>query len=939
MSITIEELDIVIRAKFDEFERNLSKLQREAARNMSAVERQGDRLEASLRQNSVKIASSLKGMAAAFGGYFSGRELVGLMDSFTRLQNQLKVAGLEGAALKDVQDQLFASGQRYGASVEDLAGLFGRLSQGAKELGANQAQLLQFSRGVAAALKVQGGTAASTQGAILQLTQALGGAVVRAEEFNSINEGARPILQAVANNIDRFGGSVAKLRSEVLEGKVTSQEFFQAFLKGSKDLEAQAGRATLTTAAALTTLNNALTVYFGEADKANGVSAALGSAIHGIAENLDIVIPAITTISTALGIGFVTNAIAARVAAATTATAMGALGATATVAGRAILGAFGGPVGIAISAVAIAIGFAAANADELAGSSARAQETLNKLKSEAKGAEGGTNILANALEIARKKMDETAKQAEVLIQKLYGVQGAALLAARALAAAKVGEAQSQVVRARESDQRSPFSRLIGVERGTTRGDRAEDRAAQARLAAANEELKLADAALARARAEQEAAAKGGGGGGGSQSASTKKTRKSAASGASGPSASEIQRQFESDLARIYVERLQAELGLATNADDRLRLAGEVMAIEYQQRRADVEAEKNYSDKKKQALIAELNRLYGRTEDGQLQATSPFAKGAGRDFDKQLAEEARGIAEAQNRVERDLLESALAMTDGREARKRIELKLLDLAYEDEKRALEDQKNDTTISDAKRQEAQIRFDKLKELKAGDAAKINRQYAGPMEGFMQSLPRTAADVNDAFEEVAVGGIKSVVDGLADAAVGAQNLGSVFKNVAKQIIADLIRIQIQKMIVGALGNALGGLGGLFGGGGGGSLSGFGKSSVNLPKFANGGVIPVGGNGGVDQNVLSINGQPRAMVSASEHLAVVPATMRLKPQQGGTTVIQNFTLDARHGITTPELLAHVNQVATDKATAAGMVGGALGEQRVMSRGRRRIPG
>ena len=38
----------------------------------------------------------------------------------------------------------------------------------------------------------------------------------------------------------------------------------------------------------------------------------------------------------------------------------------------------------------------------------------------------------------------------------------------------------------------------------------------------------------------------------------------------------------------------------------------------------------------------------------------------------------------------------------------------------------------------------------------------------------------------------------------------------------------------------------------------------------------------------------------------------------GGTTVHQSFTLDARYGIVTPELLEHVNQVARTEATRAG---------------------
>lgn len=44
-----------------------------------------------------------------------------------------------------------------------------------------------------------------------------------------------------------------------------------------------------------------------------------------------------------------------------------------------------------------------------------------------------------------------------------------------------------------------------------------------------------------------------------------------------------------------------------------------------------------------------------------------------------------------------------------------------------------------------------------------------------------------------------------------------------------------------------------------------------NLPGFASGGSMVIGGNPGIDQNVLSINGQPQAFVGAGELLTVTP--------------------------------------------------------------------
>ena len=279
-----------------------------------AMDRTGDaaeRAQKRVQASSAGIASALKGAAGTIAAGVGVTAITRLADSYTRYTNQLKVAGLEGQQLATTQDALFQIAQKYGVTLESLGGLYGRTSQGAKELGASQADLLKFSGGVAAALKIQGGTAESTSGAILQLSQALGGAIVRAEEFNSINEGARPILQAVADNIDRFGGSVSKLRAEVIDGKVTSQEFFQAFLKGASDLEARAGKSVLTISASLQTLNNALGKYIGETDQSLSATQRLSGGIKLLADNLETVIPAIVTISGIFGARYAAGLITA----------------------------------------------------------------------------------------------------------------------------------------------------------------------------------------------------------------------------------------------------------------------------------------------------------------------------------------------------------------------------------------------------------------------------------------------------------------------------------------------------------------------------------------------------------------------------------------------------------------------------------------------------
>lgn len=433
--------------------------------SMARIGRSAQNTERQVARSQDGIKRAILGATTALTSIAGANTIARLADGYTRFTNSLKVAGLEGNNLAQVQTQLFDIAQRYGVELEGLGALYGRLSQGAKELGANQADLIRFSAGVAAAVKVQGGSAEQSRGAILQLTQALGGAVVRAEEFNSINEGARPILQAVANNIERYSGSVSQLRADVIQGKVTSQEFFQAFLAGSAQLEQQATSANTTIAQSFTILNNALGKYIGDQDQAYSLTARFAGAIKSLADNLDVIIPALTVIATTLLGAYIGRTVAASAAtiaeadasimAARAQAALAASMAEATgmmtvetgaairlaaaqtgvagAAGRAgagMLAAFGGPIGLIVTGLAVGVGLLAAR--------------YNDAAVQARAVQGAHETLDPVLATVKTNLDKAAAAAGDLRQEYLRLADSGYTAAEAmLAVARVRLAEAK----------------------------------------------------------------------------------------------------------------------------------------------------------------------------------------------------------------------------------------------------------------------------------------------------------------------------------------------------------------------------------------------------------------------------------------------------------------------------------------------------------------
>ncbi|MEQ9634814.1 MAG: tape measure protein [Devosia marina] len=281
MATDLERLVVSLEARTAAFEKAMNRANGVATTRSRQIERRFATMNSRLSSGFVGLQ---RGIAAAFAGVAVTRGAVQLIDAATRIENSLKVAGVAAEDLEQVYDDLFQAAQRNAAPIETLVQLYSRLALVQNELGVTGDELIGFTDNVALALRVAGTDAQAASGALLQLSQALGGGVVRAEEFNSILEGATPIVQAVANGLEEAGGSVAKLRTLVVDGKVSSEAFFRAFEVGAATLEDKVAGAELTVAQQFTRLQNVLIDVAREMNEGTQASRVLGDGIANLAD-------------------------------------------------------------------------------------------------------------------------------------------------------------------------------------------------------------------------------------------------------------------------------------------------------------------------------------------------------------------------------------------------------------------------------------------------------------------------------------------------------------------------------------------------------------------------------------------------------------------------------------------------------------------------------
>jgi hypothetical protein len=262
-------------------------------------------------------------------------------------------------------------------------------------------------------------------------------------------------------------------------------------------------------------------------------------------------------------------------------------------------------------------------------------------------------------------------------------------------------------------------------------------------------------------------------------------------------AAQDEARYQPQIGRARDDELQAQLDLTVNQTERVNLQQALLDNEHTARTEAIQSDRDLTaEQKKQLLIL---------EDGTYALRAQLLH---RRDQEEIARQALDASRAENENQQDVLGAQARLARTAKERGEIEAKLLDLQF-DQLRAVEkfNLDNATRAGDAAGvTAAQNRLKTLGTVQSLAKERSRQDNLGPLGSYLNSLPRTADEVNEAFEGVAAGGIQSVIDGIADIGVGAKSLKDVFSDVANDIIRSLLKIGLQKGIAALFGSLLGG-------------------------------------------------------------------------------------------------------------------------------------
>jgi hypothetical protein len=365
---------------------------------------------------------------------------------------------------------------------------------------------------------------------------------------------------------------------------------------------------------------------------------------------------------------------------------------------------------------------------------------------------------------------------------------------------------------------------------------------------------------------------GGGGGGGS-----KRSRGGGADHSAQDSLRDAN-QFDQELRRAQMDVLQATQDLSHDYVERTTLGIQMLDLE----KAGFDSEQRYQtalfkltkgkEGQSDAQAAQLKIEFDKADQLRRQAL----------LDEEQAQRRQDVAmldQTNFDTQKDKLQSELQLATTAKEQRDIQLKLLDLSYAQEKARLEAVLADQQASEAAKEDARRRIAALSHTYGNDRQGVINNTMGPLESYLNGIPHTVEQTQEALENLEVQGLDGLATALSHVGEGWKAMRDIALHTIQDILAALIKMQVQKMIFSMLSSVAGGgigapnLGSAAAVNVGSSALSYGGPSLGtlaagLPGFASGGSGVFGGIAGTDKNILSMNGLPIAKVSRGEKFA-----------------------------------------------------------------------
>lgn len=270
--------------------------------NLQQFKVQAERSTGGLNRGLQTAARAAASLAASLGAGLSVAALAAISDEAQAVNARLKLATKSTEEFNTAQRETFRIAQETRTSLKATSELYARIERSTRELGVNQATVLQLTETINKAAQLSGG-GAGAEAALFQLSQGLASGQLRGEELNSVLEQTPRLAQAVADGMDL---PIGKLREYAKEGKLSAAEVLRALLNQRDQVAKEFAVLPPSISGGFTQIRNAMVQYLATSQEAGSAAASLAGALKVVADNLPALIDGFIRLAQVVGAYLVT---------------------------------------------------------------------------------------------------------------------------------------------------------------------------------------------------------------------------------------------------------------------------------------------------------------------------------------------------------------------------------------------------------------------------------------------------------------------------------------------------------------------------------------------------------------------------------------------------------------------------------------------------------
>ncbi|MFU8908584.1 phage tail tape measure protein [Proteus sp. DFP240708] len=230
----------------------------------------------------AKSSALFTRFASVTASALSIHQVINYADSWTELQNRLKLVTKSSVELNRATQAVYGIAQKTYQSLDATAQIYQRFADNADRLGLSQQKVAELTETVSKAVAISGASATAAQAALIQFGQALASGQLRGEELNSVMEQTPALAKAIA---DGMGVSVGELRKKAQDGEMTIEKVIQALERVADSVNKKFATSVTTVSQGFTNLQSAITKFIGEANQGTGATQLLTTGLSALSNH------------------------------------------------------------------------------------------------------------------------------------------------------------------------------------------------------------------------------------------------------------------------------------------------------------------------------------------------------------------------------------------------------------------------------------------------------------------------------------------------------------------------------------------------------------------------------------------------------------------------------------------------------------------------------